>query len=258
MDAAPNGSTPEALVAATEAADDVDRFLWDGHGLEPGFGLALSGGGFRAMLFHAGALLRLNELGLLSRLDHVASVSGGSIAAGLLATRWSRLGPADASGVFPHLRREVTDRLVAFSRSTLDVWAGLSGILPGTSIAEEVAKRYRPLVGEATLQDLPDRPRFVLCATNLQTGVLWRFTKAYAGDYVVGRLPNPRVPLATAMAASSAFPPFLSPLALTRPTRSGIGRTGPATRPLPATVASARPSGSPTAACTTTMGWSRC
>ena len=37
------------------------EFGWDGHALEPGIALALSGGGFRAMLFHAGALMRLNE-----------------------------------------------------------------------------------------------------------------------------------------------------------------------------------------------------
>ena len=48
-------------------------------------GLCLSGGGYRAMLFHAGALRRLNEAGLLEKLDMVSSVSGGSIAAGLLA-----------------------------------------------------------------------------------------------------------------------------------------------------------------------------
>ncbi len=44
---------------------DLDRaaeFDWDGHRLEPGMGLALSGGGFRAMLFHAGALLRLEPV----------------------------------------------------------------------------------------------------------------------------------------------------------------------------------------------------
>jgi|GEM_PF-5896550 len=34
-------------------------------GLQAGLGLALSGGGFRATLFHAGALLRLNQLGYL-------------------------------------------------------------------------------------------------------------------------------------------------------------------------------------------------
>jgi NTE family protein len=40
---------------AQEAAD----FQWDGNKLEPGIGIALSGGGFRAMLFHAGALARV-------------------------------------------------------------------------------------------------------------------------------------------------------------------------------------------------------
>ena len=50
--------------------------------------LALSGGGFRAMLFHVGGLVRLDEAGILSRLDRVSSVSGGSIAAAALAKHW--------------------------------------------------------------------------------------------------------------------------------------------------------------------------
>ena len=206
--------SPEARVATTETADAASRFTWDGHGLEPGIGLALSGGGFRAMLFHAGSLLRLNELGLLSRLDRISGVSGGSLAAGLLAARWNHLGVPDADAAFPRLRTEVVDRLVAFSRTDIDVVAGFQGLLPGLSAADQIALRYRALVGDATLQDLPDHPQYVLCATNLQTGVLWRFTKPYAGDYIVGRLPKPRTPLAVAMAASSAFPPFLSPLTL--------------------------------------------
>jgi NTE family protein len=61
-------------------------------------GLCLSGGGYRAMLFHAGALARLNELGYLSRLDAISSVSGGSIAAGLMGAVWDRL-EFDAGGV---------------------------------------------------------------------------------------------------------------------------------------------------------------
>jgi predicted acylesterase/phospholipase RssA len=40
-----------------------------------GIALALSGGGYRAMLFHTGALIRLNELGLLKQLTRVSSVS---------------------------------------------------------------------------------------------------------------------------------------------------------------------------------------
>src|SRR2546429_7735371 len=57
----------------------------------PGIALCLSGGGYRAMLFHVGALWRLNEAGLLGRIDRASSVSGGSIAAGTLASRWDDL-----------------------------------------------------------------------------------------------------------------------------------------------------------------------
>src|SRR5258706_9526211 len=50
--------------------------------LEEEVALCLSGGGYRAMLFHMGALLRLNDAGLLRRLARVSSVSGGSLTAG--------------------------------------------------------------------------------------------------------------------------------------------------------------------------------
>ncbi len=69
-----------------------------GKKLEDGIGVCLSGGGFRAMLFHLGSLIRLNELGLLPAIDRFSSVSGGSLAAGILASGWSDLA-FDADGV---------------------------------------------------------------------------------------------------------------------------------------------------------------
>lgn len=45
-------------------------------------GLALSGGGYRATLFGLGSLWRLNDAGLLGRIDRMSSVSGGSIVMG--------------------------------------------------------------------------------------------------------------------------------------------------------------------------------
>ena len=78
-----------------------------------------------------------------------------------------------------------------------------------------VANKYRKyLFGDATLQGLPDSPRFIIYATSLQTGASFRFSKPYMADYKVGRVDSPEVPLATAVAASSAFPPVLSPLVL--------------------------------------------
>lgn len=47
--------------------------------------MCLSGGGYRAALFHLGALRRLNELGALGRIDTISGVSGGSILAAFLA-----------------------------------------------------------------------------------------------------------------------------------------------------------------------------
>src|SRR2546425_11355271 len=42
-------------------------------------GLAVSGGGFRASLFHIGVLARMAELDLLGKVEVLSCVSGGSI-----------------------------------------------------------------------------------------------------------------------------------------------------------------------------------
>src|SRR6188472_1791898 len=62
-----------------------------------GIALCLSGGGYRAMLFHLGSLWRLNEMSYLPKLDQVSSVSGGSITAGTLALAWKDLASTTAA-----------------------------------------------------------------------------------------------------------------------------------------------------------------
>jgi NTE family protein len=173
-------------------------------GPEPGLALCLSGGGYRAMLFHVGTFWRLHETGLLGKLKRISSVSGGSIAAGMLALNWGQ--PLN----------EIVEPILQLAGRTIDVGAVFSGLaLPNVTIAERVAGAYtKHLFGDATLQDLPDAPHFVINATNVQSGVLWRFTKPYMWDYRVGKVPSPEVSLATAVAASSAFSPFLSPCRL--------------------------------------------
>lgn len=176
--------------------------------------LCLSGGGYRAMLFHVGALWRLNELGWLPRLDRVSSVSGGSITAGVLALGWRRLefGP---DGVARNLSGVLVAPLRLLASGTLDVPSVVGGLAGRGTVADRVADAYRAhLFGDADLQSLPEHPRFVINATNLQTGSLWRFSKPFMADYRIGVVHNPQVPLAVAVAASSAFPPFLSPLRL--------------------------------------------
>ncbi len=181
----------------------------------PGIALALSGGGFRATLFHLGSLWRLNEMGWLPKLTVITSVSGGSITAGYLGLRWKVL-DFDDRGVAANLEEAIVKPLRKFCQGTYDIWAGALGLLPGVSGGDVVAESYREhLFGDATLQDLPDEtkaPRFILYATSLQTGVSVRFSKTFLRDYKVGRIDNPTVPLSKVVAASSAFPPVLSPV----------------------------------------------
>jgi NTE family protein len=186
---------------APEAAAD--------EGPAEGAGLSLSGGGYRAMLFHLGALWRLNELGFLPKLERVSSVSGGSITAAQLGMAWGRL-EFDASGVGRKFVEEIIQPIRHLASTTIDVPAVLLGWLG----LNTTYFYRRHLYGGATLQDLPDRPRFVINASNVQSGVLWRFSKPYIWDYRVGQIKNPRTSLASAVAASSAFPPVLSPVVI--------------------------------------------
>jgi NTE family protein len=181
---------------------------------EPGIALCLSGGGYRAMVFHIGALWRLYEARRLQSLNRISSVSGGSITAGLLALKWPKLS-FDPAGLQQDFVREVVAPLRALASETIDEEAIVLGlILPGR-VSDRIAAAYKNhLFGDTTLQDLPNSPRFVINATNVQSGVLWRFMKPYMRDYRVGEVKQPTVNLSMAVAASSAFPPVLSPVEL--------------------------------------------
>lgn len=175
--------------------------------------LALSGGGFRATLYHLGSVIRLNELGLLGQLERISSVSGGSITAGMLGAAWGRLVFSD--NVASNLDAEVVLPLRAFCKRQVDITAtGWGAVLPGKSIGDALADTYDDLFGGITLQDLPDRPQFLFNATNLQTGRLVRLQKVRLADWSIGEIPTPRIRVAVAVAASSAFPPVLSPVTI--------------------------------------------
>lgn len=181
-------------------------------GPKAGIGLCLSGGGYRAMVFHVGVLWRLNDAGLLPKIDRFSSVSGGSITSACLGMAWDRLA-FDTHGRASGFESLVVQPIRLLAGETLDEGSVLAGVLlPGTTVSDRVAANYRRyLFQDATLQDLPDHPRFVINATNVQTGALFRFSKPYLADYHLGLLHKPTVSLAAAVAASSAFPPILSP-----------------------------------------------
>ncbi len=187
-------------------------------------GLALSGGGFRATLFHLGAMRRLNELGWLRRLDIITSVSGGAIMAGVLARHWNELSwvndPVDASrSVAQNFAAVMEPPIREFCGRHIDVLAGLAGVFDKDStFGERVARAYDAHLFDGwTLQQVPafepgKVPRFVFYATSFQTGNSVRISPKYLADYRIGKIDAPKLSLALTVAASSAFPPLMSPI----------------------------------------------
>jgi NTE family protein len=176
-----------------------------------GIALCLSGGGFRAALFHLGALRRLNELGILKQVDVVSTVSGGSIFAGLLARAIiKRRGWPSPD----HWNSDLADLRTP---TLLKHWFWN---LSGSSSAELLERYYdRHLTGGMRLDQLPLKPEFRFCATVLEYAWLWTFSKQMIGEEpsVAGSLRvrhGPKWTVAKAIAASSCFPPFFGPMVL--------------------------------------------
>ena len=133
-----------------------------------GIALCLSGGGYRAAIFHAGALRRLNELGVLAKIDAISCVSGGSIIGGFLARLIKDKTITLESGKYQGLDGALAPffDFVRKDIRTLSALARLQFWEPGKA-SRCIENYYKGLVGEVFLTDLPERPRFIFCATDL-------------------------------------------------------------------------------------------
>jgi predicted acylesterase/phospholipase RssA len=196
-------------------------------------GLALSGGGFRASLYHLGLLRFLRDAGILSQVTHITSVSGGSVMAAHLALNWNRYSgsasefDAAASELLSFVRMDLRNRiirrvpLVVPLRMARKLLGRSNRKLTRTGLLEYHYETY--LYGDTSLFELPEKPYLHILATNLNEGCLCAFSRqgllwARPQPGHTFRLDRVNVGLATvamAVAASSAFPGFFPPLELT-------------------------------------------
>lgn len=186
-----------------------------------GIALCLSGGGYRAAIFHLGALRWLNQCGLLPRLKMISCVSGGSIIGAHLAFRLGKHWPAER---LPDEQwsAEVVEpfrRVVGCNIRTLPVLARFASPLnwfrPHATV-EALRRAYiRRLFDsqDPPLSDLPEAPEFIFCATDMLFGVNWQAARDRVGDFEAGfcRPPPRHWTIARAVAASSCFPPVFAP-----------------------------------------------
>ena len=178
-----------------------------------GQGLALSGGGYRASLFHLGVTRRLHELGTLQDITRLSSVSGGSILAGFLAHRMLDRGASRLE--FDDWEAEVSRPFRRVVRK--DIRTGLfvrhlawNWIWPGPRAAG-LERAFRRRLGARRLVELPvakDGIEFIFLATNIEKGTSFRFTAEKIGTQ---KTPE-SMTISEAVAASACFPPIFGPI----------------------------------------------
>jgi predicted acylesterase/phospholipase RssA len=196
-------------------------------------GLALSGGGFRASLYHLGLVRFLRDAGILPHVTHITSVSGGSILAAHMVLHWDRYNgspqefDAAASEMLAFVRLDVRNRILRRFPLMLPVrwlrrllWRGNRRLML-TGLLEAHYERY--LYGDTSLFELPERPQLHILATNLSEGCLCSFNRNGllmqrrhpGGTFRFDRIHMGLATVPMAVTASSAFPGFFPPLELT-------------------------------------------
>ncbi|MDE2823361.1 MAG: patatin-like phospholipase family protein [Chloroflexota bacterium] len=182
-------------------------------------GLALSGGGCRAVAFHCGTLSALSQLDLLDGVDVVSAVSGGS----LFAAAWmtAKVKGWSVDRFIRGMQTELSRGFVARSvRSPLLL--ALTPHVPYSRSDLLADTLDRLLFHGLTLGQLPERPALCLNATILNNGQVAKFGRdgfSAWGVSVPGATPSHVVPwsdfpLARAVMASAAFPIGFPPLTL--------------------------------------------
>ena len=176
-----------------------------------GVALCLSGGGFRAALFHLGAIRALNELDVLPQVKAIASVSGGSVLAAFLARAdvWPLQRKLDHEEWEQKIARPFR-RFVSRDRRTKPI---LLGLFPKHSAVDLFADEIRSALDEHSLRTLPMCPQFIFCASDLTFGGLWRFEREQVGDAEIGfaETKPPYDSLALAAAVSACIAPHFAP-----------------------------------------------
>lgn len=182
----------------------------------PRIGIALSGGGSRAIVFHAGLFKFFAESRMLADIVAVSSVSGGSLFLGLVYTINKNKWPSDADYldvVLPRLRKLLTTTCLQSEATKLLFFPKFwKYAFSRSNILAIAMERHWEVNGP--LSAMPESPEWSINGTTAETGRRFRFKQSRCGDYELGYAEASSFLLSEAMAASAAFPLLIGPLRL--------------------------------------------
>lgn len=179
-------------------------------------GIALSGGGIRAMAFHCGVFRWLAETARLENIEHISSVSGGTLLAGLILARHEWSWPTSKQyldSIAPRIRLALTSENISLTGALLLLlptnWR--FAVSRANVLSQAISKCWN--IG-GTLADLPSRPIWSINGTTAETGRRFRFKLNRCGDYELGYADSSNFRITDAMAMSAALPGAIGPLAI--------------------------------------------
>ena len=208
-------------------------------------GLALSGGGSRAIAFHLGCLRALHDLNLLSRIQVISSVSGGSVISAMYAYSNDSFREFDAriveflsEGLHRDIFRELFRPASIGKLLQVYVASGASflfrmvirlaraGVRPGVAPRRDPppirtfsrTEAFRDVIARSLFGDrivgdvVRDSLHTVINATELRTGSAFRFGSEQSGCWRFGTIAPEEALVADAVAASAAYPVLLPAL----------------------------------------------
>jgi len=177
-------------------------------------GLALSGGGIRASIFHLGVLQYLAKAGLFRNIANLSSVSGASLTVGLIfavsGNKWP-MTDEFIHHVQPKVRKLILENCIQTSALRRLPFSPLHWHNRVKLIAKMLEEKWG-ITGN--LQDLPMHPFWEINCTTFETGRNFRIRRDYMGDPVIGYVQNPKLPISHMIAASAAFPVLIGPYVL--------------------------------------------
>jgi len=211
-------------------------------------GLALSGGGSRAIAFHLGCLRALHDRGVINQIKVISSVSGGSVIGALYTYSDSDFEKFEAEVINllrSGLQLKILKRFIFSTRLIESIFTiCTSGVLAlGSNIVNllvpnkiknklfqaNIHPPIRRWVSRTTSfmdvlmnvfgqKSLTDKRRndleIVINATELRTGSAFRFGSRESECWRFGKIVNNNVKVAQAVAASAAYPALLPALDL--------------------------------------------
>jgi len=177
-------------------------------------GVALSGGGIRATIYHLGVLRWLAENGLMESVAYVSSVSGGSLCVGLIYAHNDKKWPSSRQyleEVLPKIEEVIMGNDIQTSAllRMFPFWVHRKVNL----LAKVIGKKWGV---DGNMADIGEDPIWCANCTTYETGKRFGITQNRMGDIIIGHTENHDLPISDAMAASAGFPILIGPYALRR------------------------------------------